>query len=494
MKKIQQQRCHVMLPVAIAAMCLSLAGCREQSPAETTTSSSSSSSTTADQAPAGPTNRIDIPASVRQNLGITFVNVAPRRVEQTLRVPGQFEYVPTARREYRTMLPGRIELKVEQYQRVEIGTVLYEIESPSWRDLQRQLTDAEASIARLTTRLESFGPLRDAHRSHEERLEETIAMRRERVTQLERVAEAGGGRVADLVEARTAVTTAEAALAETLEKDAELAAGEATARSDLEAAMTKRTFLIDSAAALVGLEPEILKAPVDTGAELVPRWRTINRITVSATAPGVIESLHLTNGAWADQESTVLTTVDPDLLRFRGVALQSDLARLHDGLPARIVPPTPTRASGEIDLADEMRGTLTLGLTGDPGDRTVDLIVKPSSLASWARAGVSGHLEVITDDTGAPALAVPLAAVQRDGLVPVLFRRDPKDPNKAIRIEADLGIDDGRWIVVNSGLRVGDEVVLDGAFQLMLATATGGTQTEGGHFHADGTFHSSDDH
>ena len=97
----------------------------------------------------------------------------------------------------------------------------------------------------------------------------------------------------------------------------------------------------------------------------------------------------------------------------------------------------------------------------------------------------------VTDGTSRPTLAVPLAAVQRDGLAPVLFRRDPADPNKAIRIEADLGLNDGRWVVLRSGVRAGDEIVLDGAFQLMLATS--GSAQEGGHFHADGTFHEGED-
>ena len=53
---------------------------------------------------------IAVPPSVRSNLGITFVSVERRRVERTRRIPGQFEYLPSARSEYRAMLPGRIEL------------------------------------------------------------------------------------------------------------------------------------------------------------------------------------------------------------------------------------------------------------------------------------------------------------------------------------------------------------------------------------------------
>ena len=54
-------------------------------------------------------------------------------------------------------------------------------------------------------------------------------------------------------------------------------------------------------------------------------------------------------------------------------------------------------------------------------------------------------------------------------------------------MEADLGLNDGRWVAVLSGLTDGDEVVLDGGFQLMLATS--GSIQKGGHFHSDGTFH-----
>jgi hypothetical protein len=104
---------------------------------------------------------------------------------------------------------------------------------------------------------------------------------------------------------------------------------------------------------------------------------------------------------------------------------------------------------------------------------------------------VSAFLEIETAATDAHELAVPLSAVLQDGLQRVLFRRDPKDPDTVIRIEGDLGLDDGRWIEVKSGLMDGDEVVLEGAYELMLASS--GQAPKGGHFHADGTFHAGED-
>ena len=58
--------------------------------------------------PAPITNRIDIPAVVRKNLGITFATVVPRHVRRTRRVPGRFEHLPEAHRAY---LMSRASLK-----------------------------------------------------------------------------------------------------------------------------------------------------------------------------------------------------------------------------------------------------------------------------------------------------------------------------------------------------------------------------------------------
>lgn len=436
---------------------------------------------------AAPSNRVSIPSAVRSNLGISFVTVERRRIEQTLRVPGQFEYLPTARREYRTMLPGRIELQVRQFVVVDEGALLYTIDSPAWRDMQQQLADAQATITRLAAKLETFEPLVEAHGRHEQSLRDSVSVWTERATQLESIREAGGGRVGEFAEARATLTSARADLAEVQEKQAELIAARAETTADLEAARSRMRYLLDAAASVVGLDRESLASASQAHADPHPLWAAIDTIEVRAAEPGVVETVGLTNGSWADEKSTVMTIVRPDELRFHASGLQSDLGVLRDGLNARIVPPSPTNSGRAIPLQDTMSGTLTLGLHGDPSDRTVSVYMVPETLAVWARPGVSAQLEIVTDSTAAAELAIPLAAVQRDGLVPVIFRRAPDNPNEAIRMEADLGKDDGRWVALLSGIRDGDEVVLDGAFQLMLATS--GSIQKGGHFHADGTFH-----
>ena len=96
---------------------------------------------------------------------------------------------------------------------------------------------------------------------------------------------------------------------------------------------------------------------------------------------------------------------------------------------------------------------------------------------------------VRVESSEAPGLAVPSSALVRDGLQHVLFRRDPKNPSEVARVVADMGPDDGRWVQLNSGVMLGDEVVSEGVYELKLATEQGGKTAKGGHFHADGTFH-----
>ena len=440
-----------------------------------------------DEKTASPSNRIAIPPAVRSNLGITFAKAERRRIENTLRAPGKFEYLPNATREYRTMLSGRIELLVTQFEAVEIGTPLYRIDSPQWREIQQTIAEADSAVVQSKTTLATFGPLFAAHERHETSLKKSVDLWQTRVSKLEKLREAGGGTMTELTAARAAMATAEAELAELEETDAQLEASQARTNGQLKAAEAQFEFSIDTAASLLGQTRVALVTPTSQEANSPPLWRTIKTIEVPSLTSGVVASIDLTNGAWADEQTKVLTVVQPTRLRFHASGLQTDLGVLQDGLEARIVPPTPTATGTSVPYDSTMSGILRLGLTGDPNERTIDLYVTPEQLAPWARAGVSAQLEIVTDATTAPELSIPLASVQQDGMAPVIFRRDPNDPNVAIRIEADIGIDDGRWVTVLSGLRDGDEVVLDGGFQLLLASSS--TIQQGGHFHADGTFH-----
>jgi multidrug resistance efflux pump len=446
-----------------------------------------------------PTNRVDINAAVRQNLGVTFAKVESRSVSRTLRAPGRFELLPAARREYRAAASGTVELLVQQYQTVQAGTPLFRLDSPRWREMQKELVDAEASLKLARAGADSIGPLLAAHENHHTEIQKAVDLWTARVATLDQLQAAGGARGDEVAQAKAALASSRSELAETLEKEAELLARKSETAAQLDAAASRLTFLYEAAATLVGVAAEELRAP-SPGDAAVPSWSTINAIEVRALAPGVVEAVAVVSGGVIDQHAQVLSTVQPDRVRFRAVGLQSDLARLADGQRAGVVAAQPAAGVNQSvggnasDPEAAFAGTLTLAPTGDPERRTVDLILTPgegSAAPSWARAGVSAFLEVVTSGNGREELAIPLRCVARDGTRAIIFRRDPADPNKAIRMEADLGLDDGRWVVIKSGVAEGNEIVLDGVYQLMVATS--GTITKGGHFHPDGTFHEGED-
>jgi multidrug efflux pump subunit AcrA (membrane-fusion protein) len=306
-------------------------------------------------------------------------------------------------------------------------------------------------------------PLREAHRVHEEALAETVELWRERLTQLDALQKAGGGSAQQTTEARVTLTATRAELADVMEKDAMLEADEQRAKAELRALHARRNA--------------IRAACGDSTSS--------DGLVVCAIADGIVDGLGVTQGGLADDGARVVTVMQPENIRFRAHALQGDLARLRDGLRARIAPP----GAASVAATTLMSGTLFIAPEANAASRTIDLLVMPDALAPWARAGVAGSLEV-TLEGGSEELAIPLGCVVRDGNKAIVFRRDPKSPDKAIRLEADLGVDDGRWVVVQSGVREGDEIVLAGNYQLMLATS--GSAPKGGHFHSDGTFHAED--
>ena len=87
---------------------------------------------------ATPANRIAIPASVRQNLGITFAKAEYRAVEQVLRVPGRFELDAGARQEYPMPLAGAITVLVRPYDQIASGAPLYRVSGQAWAQLRAQ--------------------------------------------------------------------------------------------------------------------------------------------------------------------------------------------------------------------------------------------------------------------------------------------------------------------------------------------------------------------
>lgn len=427
-------------------------------------------------------NRIDIPPAVRQSLGMTFAKAELRPVERTLRIAGAFELEPDARREYRALVSGRVEPAVAELAAVRKGDLLFTVDSPAWRELQGKLAESEAAVARARAIVDSNGPLHEAHEAHAGNLRAALEQWESRIRQLEEVRAAGGGVSQALADAQVAAATLRSQLAEIREKDVTMESDRRSSEATLAEAEAMHELLVDAAASILGVSRDDATA-MNGG---VPRWRAARAIEVRATSEGQLATLAVAPGQWVEEGALLGTAVRPERLRFRMPLLAGDLGRVRDGLSARLVPGEAAPAA----YANAGEGSLRLAPGVAAGERTVDGVISLAAPVAWARPGLAGFAEILLDGPSEPELAIPRRAVVSDNSVPVLFRRDPTNPDKVIRLEADLGPDDGRWVAVRSGLRLGDEVVIDGVYPLLLSTS--GSIPKGGHFHADGTYHAED--
>ncbi|MDZ4860377.1 MAG: efflux RND transporter periplasmic adaptor subunit [Candidatus Hydrogenedentes bacterium] len=406
-----------------------------------------------------PKGGIPIPPAVRDNLGITFAQVQQRVVAETRRVPGQFELLPTARQEYRAVLGGRIDLQVEQFQTVKAGEVIFTIDSPQWRQVQHEAVEAEGDITMAQAGLEVALARRKEAQSSMERQEE-------RLQNLSSV----NVRNAELESTVSILRNSLPRL------DAETRALEAGLREAHEHYSSR----LNALSSVTGFSIEELRER--NGVDAV--WRSISVLAVRAQYTGIVETLAANDGGWLEEGKLALTILRPEKIRFRAEAPQSDITLYREGQLASIVPPQ----GSSVDMQSALSGGLALGLTANERDRTLSLYVTPDTIAPWAKAGVGGFLEVTLTDEAPKQWAIPASAVIQDGLEHVFYRRDPKDPDRALRVLADLGASDGRWIALKSGVKEGDEVVLDGVYALKL-TSSGQQAPPGYHYHADGGLH-----
>lgn len=418
---------------------------------------------------------ITLTATVRENLGITFAKAEYRVVQGILRVPGRFESESSAHRAYQVPLAGRVEVLVKPYQRVVIGEPLYRIASVAWNTLQRELAESAAAVDIAAERYL-------AAQAHIQAIDQAASIWRERVTTLERLAKEIGGKAIELAEASGRVADLQVQQTEArtrlVEMKREVQGADASPDSGLAAIRLRN--LLTMASHITGLDVATLSA--DNGGR--PHWQTIKEPVVFALASGVVEGEIVTSGTWLDARGTVLTITDPAGVRLRASALQSDLSKLSDGLAARIV---------GVDPHDTLRldADIVLAPLADARDRSVEVIARPragTTVRAGIRPGVVAALEIVVAGSADEELAIPLAATIRDGLKTIFFKRSRTNPDVVEKGEADVGANDGRWVVVNSGVKEGDEVVVGGIYPLKLSQQEGGG-AQAGHFEADGTFH-----
>jgi multidrug efflux pump subunit AcrA (membrane-fusion protein) len=416
---------------------------------------------------AAPSADITLTSTARENLGITFAKVQYRVVQGTVRYPGRFETEASARHSYQTPIAGRVEVLVRPYQFVAAGDPLYRIESEEWQRLQVAIAEGcndracGGDCAATGTANKNLA----AGEQHLEASAQALQAWTERAKALEKLDKELGGKAAERAEVSIRIAELGLQVSEAQQQLAKLkreAQGpDGSSATGLAAVRLRQIFAL--ATAITGLSRKELEARDDKG---IPRWLSLDAPLIRASAPGCVESAVLTTGTWTAAHTTVLTVTNPSVVRFEAAGLQADLPRLKPGLTGHVVAHDPANQ-------DRIPVDVSLAPLADAIDRSVLLIARTATgaaLPHWVRPGVTALLEIAISGSTDEELAIPLACLVPEGLERVFFRRDPAHPELLKRVIADLGVSDGRWVVLQSGVKEGDEVVLGGVHPLALST------------------------
>ncbi|SCX95475.1 efflux RND transporter periplasmic adaptor subunit [Thiohalorhabdus denitrificans] len=199
-------------------------------------------------------------------------------------------------------------------------------------------------------------------------------------------------------------------------------------------------------------------------------------VPVLAGAEGRVAELRATPGTSVREGDDLMRVVDRRRLWLVARVPEAEASRLPQPTGAWVTPTGQSRAL-KVDTAAGAR-LLSAGQTVDPATRTVPVtfaLPNPGDL----RAGTSAAVRVWTGEA-TKALAVPKAAVQREAGEAVVYVQAGGE--SFARRPVTLGMQDGDYVAVTSGLAPGERVVTQGSYLVRLA-ATGDTGAGHGHAH-----------
>ena len=448
-----------MRPMSFIVSACLLFGCRPNAPTPAPGKGE-------EKSPKGP--GIALGDLARRNLGITFAKVEYRKIGRSLEIAGRLESSAAAHMPVSLPLSGQVQMQVSAYQPVRRGDLLGTLSSPQWNQLQAELAEARehAHLAapRLAQGQEMLAGLEESRRLWSRRLE-----------LLETAKAELGTENAELLAARSELARLKVEIGRQQTELLELVC-EAGEEGEIGNARQRYLDLLARAAAFTGQTQEQL----ESSEKGQPLWRRLDKIELRAAADGIVGP-EISAGGWLEAASVIATLQVLGKLHFRSALLQREagLAALATGRPAELC-----AVDGQ---AWRLPAVFSLPAPADGAPPAIHALTAPgAALPPSALAGTPALLMISLEDAK-EELALPNAALIRDGLKTVFFRRNPKNPDEVLRMEADTGLSDGRFTQILSGLREGDEVVLGGIYPLKLSSS--GSDQKAGHFHSDGTFH-----
>ena len=194
----------------------------------------------------------------------------------------------------------------------------------------------------------------------------------------------------------------------------------------------------------------------------------IPAVELKAPITGIVSAVHATIGEHIHTAAAVFTLLNTETVLIEAQLPESDLGRLGPSHGATYE--TPSTPGTFVSILGEGGGRLvSLGATVDAKTRTVPLVYEVPNPDRRLRLGMALNVDVETARV-AEALVVPTAAlVEEDGRSIAFVQVSGEAFAKR---DLTLGIRDGAFVQVLSGLTAGERVVTRGAYAIRLASVS----------------------
>ena len=186
------------------------------------------------------------------------------------------------------------------------------------------------------------------------------------------------------------------------------------------------------------------------------------RVTIRAPLSGFVLSRDAVQGQSVDGEHVIAVIGDLDHVYFLGRLFEKDLARVQAGAAAEV------RLNAYPSEVFEAKVEM-IGKQLDPAARTVTARIRVSNHDDLIKVGLFGNARVVTTSGVATPkrVVVPLTAVTRVASKDVVFVHQPDGDYEVHPVTTGRSAA-GRMEIL-SGLRAGEEVVVNGVFTLKSA-------------------------
>ena len=194
------------------------------------------------------------------------------------------------------------------------------------------------------------------------------------------------------------------------------------------------------------------------------------QIPIVAPISGVVQERERALGEVLDADAQILTIVNLDSVAVEASLPERDIARLRVGATVKVtVESLPGRQFiGRISV---------IGTQLNAQTRTLTARALLPNTGGALRPGLSARGQIVTS-SGAPMVAVPVAAVQKMEDKTVVFVT-ADEPNAYVAREVETGTTEAGRTQIKNGLKPGEKVVVEGAFMVKAQ----GMKAELGHSH-----------